>query len=145
MLELLVGYLLRSVPGLRVVRRIIGKGGEIDLLVANSDAPGKPLRWFADYFLVECKDVNKAVNEKEFGHFLTKMNLTKSTQGAIVSRKGLSGSPGYKFASRDQRLAYSEMSAVVLDIRVTDFQSINSTADFLSLLQSKYEELRFGP
>ncbi len=143
-LENLVAYLIRTVPGLRVARRILGKGGEIDLLVSNSGALGKPLRWFTDYFLVECKDVNQTVGEKEFGHFLTKMNLTKTTQGAIVSRKGLSGSPTYRFASRDQKLAYSEMGVAVLDLKVTDFQNLSSAADFLTLLQLKYEELRFG-
>jgi hypothetical protein len=142
-LERLVAYIVRTVPELRVANRIRGKGGEIDLLVANSALPGKPLRWFADYFLVECKDTNTTVSEKEFGHFLTKLNLTKTTQGAIVSRKGFSGSPSYKYASRDQKLAYSEMGIVVLDIEVADLQNMSSSGHFLTLLQHKYEELRF--
>lgn len=83
------------------------------------------------------------MSEKEFGHFLSKMNFTKTTQGAIVSRKGLSGSPGYRYAARDQRLAYSGMGVVVLDIRVADLRSLRSSQDLLALMQQKYEELRF--
>lgn len=143
-LELLMAYVFRTIPGFRVAMRQLGNAGEIDVLVANSGAPGKPLRWFGDYFLVECKDEDEKVSEKEFGHFLSKMNLTKTKQGAIVSRNGLSGAPRYRYASRDQKLAYAEMGAIILDIRVTDLANLRNFGDFLTLLQIKYEQLRFG-
>lgn len=47
-LEHLVAYILRTVPGLRVALRIPGKGGEFDILVANAAPTGKPLRWLSD-------------------------------------------------------------------------------------------------
>jgi hypothetical protein len=143
-LEMLAAYLFRTVPGFSVAMRQSAIAGEIDVLVANSEAPGKPLRWLGDYFLLECKDRNKTVNEKEFGHFLTKLNLTKTKQGAIISRKGLSGAPEYRYASRDQKLAYAEMGAIVLDLRIADLASLRHSGDLLALLQRKYEQLRFG-
>lgn len=102
-LEILVAYLFLTVSGLMVRGRKLGLGGEVDVLVANFAAPGDPVRWFGDYFLVECKDTGVRVSEKEFGHFLTKLNLTKTKQGAIVSREGFSGSRGFGYSKRDPK------------------------------------------
>lgn len=88
-LETLVTYLFKTVSGLTVESRKYTEGGEVDVLVGNHGYPGQPLRWFGDYFLVECKDVDDTIEEKELGHFLTKLNFTKTKQGAIVSLKGL--------------------------------------------------------
>jgi hypothetical protein len=121
----------------------LGKGGEIDILVANFATPGDPLRWLGDYFLIECKDQGDPVSESQFGHFLTKLNLTKTKQGAIVSREGFSGSAGFSYARRDQKIAYSEMAVAVLDIQLSELQGLASANEFLRLLQSKYEEIRF--
>src|SRR5207245_3380281 len=97
-----------------------------------------------DYVLVECKDQGERVSEKEFGHFLTKLNLTKTKQGAIVSREGfsgsrerLSGSRGSGYSKRDQKIAYSEMGVVVLDIKLDEIQRLGSVAELLRLLQNK--------
>jgi len=65
LLENLMSYLIRTVPGLEPARRLIIKGGEIDLLVRNYRPFVEPLRWLEDYFLVECKDQSRRVNEKE--------------------------------------------------------------------------------
>jgi hypothetical protein len=139
-----MSYLIRTVPGLEPARRLIIKGGEIDLLVRNYRPFVEPLRWLEDYFLVECKDQSRRVNEKEFGHFLTKLNLSKTRQGIIVSRLGLTGSGGFAYASRDQKLAFSEMDVVVLSITIEEVARLAGVGEFLMLLQRKYEELRFG-
>ena len=136
-------HLFQTISGLRVLQRQLVKGGEVDLIVGNFGTVGKPLRWFGDYFFVECKDRQDSVDEKEFGHFLTKMNLTKTTVGAIVSLKGLSGSPGYSWASRDRRIAYSQMGMVVLDVTLDDLALLGSSDHFVSMMQQKYEDLRF--
>lgn len=143
-LELLIAYIMLTVPGLSLMSRVPGKGGEIDVLIRNTLNEGRPLRWFGDFFLIECKDRNERVSEKEFGHFLTKMTLCKTMQGAIVSRNGFTGSQSNIFAARDQMLAYSQLNMVILDIRLSELMSLQSTEDFLTLLQRKYENLRFG-
>ena len=143
LLETLVAYLLRTIPGLEPVNRTVGKGGEIDIRVLNSGRLGQPLKWFEDYFLVECKDTKKPVDEKEVGHFLIKMLLNKTHQGAIVSKSGLTGGGRNSHASRDRKLAYSQLNLVVLDINTSDLRGLRSYMDLLRLLQRKYEELRF--
>jgi hypothetical protein len=143
LLELVVFYLMRTVPGLEPFHRKLQKGGEIDIRVRNVALTGQPLRWFGDYFLVECKDTDSKVSEKEFGHFLTKLALNKTMQGAIVSKKGLAGAPKFSFASRDQKLAYAQLGITVLDITLPDLQRLQSTDDFLAMMQNKYEDLRF--
>ena len=143
LLERLMVHLFRTLPGLRVSQRQQVKGGEVDLIVGNFGTVGQPLRWFGDYFFVECKDQQDSVDEKELGHFLTKMNLTKTTAGAIVSLKGLSGSPSYRWASRDRRLAYSQMGMIVLDVTLDDIALLGSSGHFVSMMQQKYEDLRF--
>jgi hypothetical protein len=142
-LETLTTYLIRTVEGLVVKNRQMGMGGEIDILVGNFASPGEPLRWFGDYFLIECKDTNDVVRERDLGRFLTKLNLTKTKQGAIVSKEGLSGSSGFGYATRDRKIAYSEMTVAILDIQLGEIEQLNSTEEFLLLLQQKYEDLRF--
>ena len=144
LLETLVWHLIRTIPSLQPISRTLGKGGEVDIRVRNSGPFGQPLKWMDDYFLVECKDTNDRVSEKEFGHFLTKMLLNKTNQGIIVSRNGLAGRGKYVYASRDQKIAYSQLNMVVLDISISNLQNLRSTMDFLLLLQKKYESLRFG-
>jgi len=144
LLEFLMAYIIFTIPDLVPVTRTHGKGGETDLRIRNSASAGEPLKWFEDYFLIECKDRKDVVSEKEFGHFITKMLLNKTSQAAIVSRMGLSGAPKYAFASRDQQLAFAQLGLVILDIRLSDLQTLRSRDDFLLLLQKKYEKLRFG-
>lgn len=146
-LERLATYLFLTIPGIIVKNRRVGKGGEVDVLVGNLGGPGRPFGWFGDYFLVECKDkAEDPVSESDFGHFLTKLNLTKTKQGAIVSRWGFSGSAGKgrAYAKRDQKTAFSEMGVAVLDISVHEIEMLNKLDDWLMLLQRKYEEIRFN-
>ena len=139
----LTWHIIRTIPGFHPVSRKIGKGGEIDIRVRNSGHLGWPLRWIEDYFLIECKDTDAPVDEKEVGHFLTKLILNKVNQGAIISKVGLSGGREYKFASGDLKSAFTQLNIVVLDITIADLRVVESTMDFLILLQKKYERLRF--
>ena len=143
LLQKLALSVIRSVPGFRVAEHFRGKGGEYDILVGNSNPPGEPLRWIDDFFLVECKDTQKRVSEKELGHFLSKLNLTKTRTGIIVSKRGLSGAARKTNATRDQGLAFSEMRVVVLCLDLEDFATLGGAMDFLALLQRRYEHLRF--
>jgi hypothetical protein len=143
-LERLAAYVMLTIPGMQVASRLLSHGGEIDILVRNNQSVGLPLKWIGDYFLIECKDTADKVDEKEYGHFLTKLTLCKTKQGAIFSRNGLTGAPQYEFASRDQKLAYSQGEFVVLDIKLSELVNLQSTADLLVMMQQKYEQLRFG-
>lgn len=142
-LELLSAYLLGTFDDFRIIWRKIGRGGEYDLLIANSQPPGQPFRWMKDYFLVECKDTTKPVDEKEFGHFLSKLNLTKTNVGIIISRRGLSGRLRRLHADGSRDTAFSQLGIVVLDITLDEINNLENQNDFPSLLQRKYEELRF--
>ncbi len=143
LLEVLAAYLMWTIPGLQVINLGLVTGGQVDVLVRNSAPSGQPLRWIGDYLLVECKDWNERVTEKEFGHFLSKLVLNKAKQGIIISRSGLSGSPHHGFASRDQKVAFSQSDVVVLDIRLNEIQGLAGVNDLVEMLQLKYEELRF--
>lgn len=144
LLELLAVYIVSTLPGLEVINLGLVAGGQVDVLVRNTAPLGQPLRWLDDYLLVECKDWDYRIPEKEFGHFLTKMVLNKAKRGLIISRRGLSGGPGYAYASRDQKIAYSQSEVVVLDITLDEIAVLSNASDLLELLQSKYEELRFN-
>lgn len=142
-LELLSYYLFRSFDSFRIVWRKLGRGGEYDLLIDNSQPLGLPFKWMKDYLLVECKDTQKPVSEKEFGHFLTKLNLTRTNVGFIISRKGLSGKGKLIYADGSRDTAFSQLGIIVIDITLDEISALNDFNDLLLLLQRKYEGLRF--
>ena len=143
LLEVLAVYMMRTILQFSIVPKSLVRGGQVDVLVRNVGSPGRPLRWIGDYFLIECKNLNETVDEKEFGHFLSKMTLNGSKEGAIISNLGLSGSPA-QYASRDQKQAYFQLGVVVLDIRLAELRQLSSAESFLQLLQNRYEDLRFS-
>jgi len=142
-LELLAAYLFGTFDDFRIIWRKIGRGGEYDLLIENQQSLGRPFRWMKDYILVECKDIAKPVSEKEFGHFLSKLNLTKTNLGVIFSRNGLSGRGKRAYADGSRDTAFSQLEIVVLDITLDELRGLDNYDEFISMLQRKYEELRF--
>ena len=143
-LEYLVAYCFMTVPGFKVGHRALFKIGEVDIMVSNQNPSGQPLKWIDDYILIECKDWNAPVGVPQFGNHLTKLLLSHTKVGIIVSRKGISGRGGRAHAARQQLLAYSQSDFVVLDILYTELKYLSSYSSFLELLQGKYEELRFS-
>ncbi len=143
-LELLVSYLLQTVPGLWTQWRRRGRGGEVDVVVRNLSPAGLPLPWLGEFVLVECKDRSRRVTTSEMGSFLSKLILTGIRTGIIVSRTGLTGSKAGKYATEMRDHAFSRSGISVLDLLVADLAPLDSVDAFLSLLQSRYEQVRLG-
>jgi hypothetical protein len=143
-LELLMVYLFRIIPNLAVEWRSLTRAGEFDIVVANSAPLHEPARWFGDYVLVECKDTNTKVGTKELEAFFTKLTVTKITTGILVSRKGLSGSNELNRARGLKHTLFASSSIVILDLSLLDICRVDSPTDFVQLLTSRYEDVRFG-
>lgn len=147
-LEYLAAYLLRTLPGARVVSKSKAPDHEVDLIITqrtpyNSyllDVLGRAL-------IVECKNWDTPVGVDALNHFVSKMRFHRSSCGILFSRRGISGEGAkgdVRFAQLTQLRWFHQDGCAVLVVDGDDIGSLLERAtSFGELLLDKYEHLRF--
>jgi hypothetical protein len=143
-LELMMYYLLKTVPNLDVRWRVPTRAGEIDLAAINSGPLHEPSRWFEDFVGVECKDWAARVDTKEVEAFFAKLLVAKMRTGFIVSRHGLTGKSAKDNAKGLIHTLFMMKGIAILDLSIDELCAIDSVGTFLDLLNGKYEMVRLS-
>jgi hypothetical protein len=141
-LERLAHYILQSMPGCRAYMRASAKSTDLDV-VCTLEGPSVDFRSeLGRYFLCECKDWAKPVNFTSFAKFSSILQSSKCKFGIIFSKMGITGKDKDTAAEHDQMKVFQNSGTAVIIITESDLQRVATGANLITLLRSKYEEVR---
>jgi len=145
-LELLATYLFSCVDGFEPVFRKKTQAFHFDVVIRNLTRDHPLLKGLGDYIGVECKDIDKSLSGEELNHFIQRLRLCNMKCGIVFTNRGISGIK-YKKTKQYGKLiqvkAFNRDGIAVFDMTQSDLKRILDGENLLSLLLSKYEDIRF--
>lgn len=123
-LEDLACYLLDGIPGIKITARNelnTFATEEIDVACMNENDPAG-LGGLVDFFLVECKGWEDAVNSEQVSWFLTKIRHRGVRFGILIAANGITGEPEH--LSRAHFLVGAEMARFGIKMVIVTRQEI---------------------
>ena len=141
-LERLAHYLLGSIPGCRAYMRGQSKSTDYDVICVLE---GLDLDFRSDlgrYFVCECKDWSKPADFSAFAKFCRVLDSTKCRFGILFSKTGITGAGRTTDAEREQMKVFQDRGMVVVVVDETDLRRAADGANFITILRTKYEEVR---
>ena len=141
-LERLAHYVLSAIPGCRAYMRKRSPSTDYDVVCGME---GVQLDFRADlgrYFLCECKDWSNPADFSAFAKFCRVLDSAKCRFGVLFSKSGISGMVRTTDAFREQLKVFQDRGMVIVVIEQQDLQQIAERANFITMLRSKYEEVR---
>jgi len=140
-LETLAETLFDSIKDFTVLPSVRTSKTEIDRIIRNySDHP--LLRDLGRYILIECKNWADPVGAPVLRDFKAKIEDHRCYTGILLSRSGITGK-GVKDAKGEIRDAYKVKGISILVISESDLDEIANGKNPISILESKYEEVKF--
>jgi hypothetical protein len=141
-LEHLAHYLLGAMPGCRAYMRQRSPSTDYDIICAMEGGTLDFRDELGRYFVCECKDWSKPADFSSFAKFCRVLDSVKCRFGILFSKNGISGHGHGINAEREQLKVFQDRGLVIVVISNHDLVRIVSGANFLTLLRSKYEEVR---
>jgi hypothetical protein len=141
-LEVLAEYLMASIPGARVSRRVMTHSTDLDVVCALDGAALDFRSELGRYVVCECKDWDKPVDFTAFAKFCRVLDSVKARFGILFSRNGISGEHGHAYASREQLKVFQDREIVIVVIDDDDLDAIEGGRNFIAMLRRKYEHVR---
>lgn len=141
-LERLAHYLLTSMPGCRSRRRTPTKSTDYDV-VCTVEGTGLDFRSeLGRYFICECKDWEAKADFTTMAKFCRVLDSAKCSFGILFSKNGISGEGAATNAEREQIKVFQQRGMVVVVISEADLREVADGANFLTMLRTKYEQVR---
>ncbi len=140
-LETLAETLFASIKDFTVLPSVRTSKAEIDRIIRNySDHP--LLRDLGRYILIECKNWTDPVGAPVLRDFKAKVEDHRCYSGILLSRHGITGE-GVKDAKGEIRDAYKVRGISIIVITESDLEEIANGKNPISILEKKYEEVKF--
>lgn len=137
----LVQYAFEEVPGITLLdRNNVSPDGamETDLVFAHrSDTSG--LQFFGVSIRVECKNEQTRISAAQVREFAAKLKRYNAPTGVMVSRTGLSGSPGSDGHSAIEAAQQDGRNIIVL--QASELAKLSTTGEMVELLYERIQEL----
>ena len=141
-LELLMFYLLICIPGIRAQMRLRTRTCEFDI-VGSIDGTYADFRSeLGRYFACECKNRKSKSGYPDLAKFAMSLLGIKSQLGIFVSTNGMSGQANTTDAKATIQRIYSESGTVIIAIDKNDLLRVKNGANFVDLMQIRYEQVR---
>jgi hypothetical protein len=141
-MELLADYLLSAMPGCRTYRRQRSYSTDYDI-VCSLDGLDLDFRSeLGRYFVCESKDWRQPADFAAFAKFARVLDSTKSRFGILFSREGITGERLTRDASREQLKLFQDRGVIIVVVTRSDVEAVMNGANFIALLQEKYEAVR---
>ena len=134
--------LINEIPGAEITAKNVhnkANSEEKDLWISHlQHISGLP---FADLMVpVECKNEAEPASSEEITRFETKIRDSGGSDGLLIAREGLAGTPGHS-AHQAIEKALSQRIRIVV-ITGDDLAQLASPEDLVTLLQDRMTELR---
>ena len=141
-LERLAHYVLSAIPGCRAYMRQLSHSTDYDVVCGMEGVHRDFRADLGRYFLCECKDWKDPANFSAFAKFCRVLDSAKCRFGILFSKSGLSGTATTTNAFREQLKVFQDRGMVIVVIDQQDLQQVAERANFITMLRSKYEEVR---
>ena len=141
-LERLAHYLLACTPGCRARMRVRTSSTDYDVVCAVEGAGLDFRSELGRYFICECKDWDTKADFTAMAKFCRVLDSAKCSFGILFSKKGISGEGAATDAEREQIKVFQQRGMVVVVVSESDLQEVADGANFLTMLRTKYEQVR---
>jgi hypothetical protein len=143
-LELLADYVLSGMPGCRTTRRVYTPSTDLDVVCSMEGFDVDFRSELGRYFVCECKDWGKPANFTSFAKFCRVLDSVKSRFGILFSKQGISGEDENRDVGLEQLKVFQDRGMVIVVIDQSDLEQVANSANFISLLRTKYENVRLN-
>jgi len=96
------------------------------------------------YFVCECKDWDAPADFTSLAKFCRVLDSVKSRFGILFSKHGISGEGKNRDAGLEQLKVFQDRGMVIVVIDESDLEQVANGANFISLLRTKYENVRLN-
>lgn len=141
-LERLAEYILSCMPGCRTMRRAKTKSTDYDIVCSMEGFEVDFRSEFGRYFLCECKDWDKPADYTTMAKLCRVLDSVKCRFGILFSSDGVSGANETTDAEREQLKIFQDRGMVIVVIDRDDLEEVADGKNLMSMLRSKYEEVR---
>lgn len=138
-LEQLAQYLFSSLEGFYVEPSTRTGPYELDAIISNSSAHPF-LRTLDTYIPIECKNWKEPIGAPEITQFIGKLSLFKCAMGVLLSKEGIKEDT----VNELRKDAYRRSNIYILVFDSKDINSIIEGKDLISLMLTKFKELKFS-
>jgi hypothetical protein len=143
LLEDLVEYIFRRVPGIQMVERNQLNAfatEELDIAVFNN-RHRLGFDFLPQVILIECKNWSNPAGSQEVAYFSMKLQNRGLDSGILVSAKGVTGDPASLTAAHFELAASLLKRQQILVIDRVDLEALESTEQLVDLLKRRVLEL----
>lgn len=142
--ELICRYLLSILPGVRTAGNVTvsGTNTDFDVLCSWEGNRINFLQECTSYFIAECKCYQDTVPFTYVAKFARILEEVRANFGIIFSLEGISGHDTSSYAGAEQQYLYLNKGIVILDISLSDIESLLKNSNFFELIRDKYESVR---
>ena len=96
------------------------------------------------YFVCECTDWDSPADFTLLAKFCRVLDSVKSRFGILFSKQGISGEGKNRDAGLEQLKVFQDRGMVIVVIDQSDLEQVANGANFISLLRTKYENVRLN-
>ena len=143
-LELLADYVLSCMPGCRTTRRAQTGSTDLDVVCSMEGFDVDFRSELGRYFVCECKDWDTPADFTSLAKFCRVLDSVKSRFGILFSKHGISGEGKNRDAGLEQLKVFQDRGMVIVVIDESDLEQVANGANFISLLRTKYENVRLN-
>lgn len=140
-LERLASYLLSCVPGARAERRVLTHSTDFDVFCTLEGEWHDFRQDLGRSWICECKDTDK-VGFAMVAKFARVLDASRCKTGIIFTSGKISGAMKYRFAHREICRLQQQHGIVIIVLGIDCMERVGNGYPFLSLLKSKYEDVR---
>jgi len=118
----------------------------LDIIIRNLVKDHPLLSILGEYIGVEAKNINNRVEVGDLNHFIHKLRLHNMKCGIIFSKEEISGikyENDNRYGKSIQVKTFNRDNIIIFDIILNDIDKIIEGENLISILLSKYEEIRF--
>jgi hypothetical protein len=141
-LERLAHYVLACMPGCRARMRSRTSSTDYDVVCAVEGAGLDFRSELGRYFICECKDWESKADFTSMAKFCRVLDSAMCSFGILFSRNGISGEGAATDAEREQIKVFQQRGMVVVVVSESDLTKVADGANFLTMLRTKYEQVR---
>jgi hypothetical protein len=143
-LELLADYVLSCMPGCRTTRHVQTPSTDLDVVCSMEGFDVDFRSELGRYFVCECKDWDSPADFTSLAKFCRVLDSVKSRFGILFSKHGISGEGKNRDAGLEQLKVFQDRGMVIVVIDESDLEQVANGANFISLLRTKYENVRLN-
>ena len=143
-LELLADYVLSCMPGCRTTRHVQTPSTDLDVVCSMEGFDVDFRSELGRYFVCECKDWDSPADFTSLAKFCRVLDSVKSRFGILFSKHGISGEGKNRDAGLEQLKVFQDRGMVIVVIDENELGQVANGANFISLLRTKYENVRLN-